>query len=243
MTLLGDSLLQRGSGHYVLPSGTNWDPRAEVCGDGDDNDGDGRVDCADDDCLHRLPCRPERKNSVTVFLDEGGEFSARAVKALEEIVEHTNRAGSGFEVVIRQVGKKQKGAWSPLRGGEVARDVKRQLCMQENDWSPQDLLHFMTCRAKQDRDRWTECVAHEDEAQLESVVQCANGDQGTTLMNNSFEESAAAFVQQTPYVLVNNRYPIESYSPDSIATEVCLRNPGNTLCSFRPKSDLPKQAE
>ncbi len=69
--------------YYVLASGGKFDPKAEICDNGKDDNGDGLVDCSDPTCKKNWRCMEKReKPDVDVFVMSHCPFGTQIEKGL-----------------------------------------------------------------------------------------------------------------------------------------------------------------
>ncbi|MCH2110886.1 MAG: hypothetical protein MK135_16330, partial [Polyangiaceae bacterium] len=227
---------QLADGRYVVSLG-EWDPRAEVCGNGADDDDDAKVDCDDEDCIGRRQCLRETPNTLTVFLDEGGAFSDRAYEALELLGRNLADNKHSVKLELVQTGRVTKDGWFPARGKEVEPAVVAQLCLQEatDGWLA---AQFGMCQASGGKVQG--CLRRSLQgaranvgllqSQLDQISECVRGEPGKALAKLGYARASALPVKQTPHVLINNTLETTSYSPENLREKFCMKNPENTAC-------------
>ena len=69
-------------GDYLdLMIGSNFDPSAEICDNGEDDTGNGLIDCEDPACSETFTCRELKENHLAVFIMSDCPYGKEAIKA------------------------------------------------------------------------------------------------------------------------------------------------------------------
>jgi hypothetical protein len=201
-----------------------WDPTAEICDNEADDDGDGQVDCRDDQCSAQMVCRPEKARALTAFVMSQCPYGVQVLNAMEEVLKNFNRDRTKIDFRIGFVGQVgPEGELTTMHGeGELAEDL-REICAQQHYPQNYAFMDYVLCRNKNIRATdWQECVS--GPMKVDVIQTCSEGDEGRNLLRASFEEAKALGFTGSPSWLLNNRYELNGRDPEGIKTEFCARN-------------------
>jgi protein-disulfide isomerase len=212
--------------YYELRLGGSWDPTAEICDNGSDDDGDGQVDCADDGCQASMNCRPLKAKTLDLFVMSQCPYGAKALIALDEVVEHF---GKELALDVHFIGGDQGGKLTSLHGQtEVDEDV-RERCAIEHYAKNNKYVKYLACRSKDYRNAdWQSCA---NEAGLDTGViqRCFDGE-GKKLVAESFALSDSLKIGASPTFLANNRRQFNAITAPDIQRQICTDNPDMAGC-------------
>lgn len=217
----------------LVPSGADfvlllgrWDPTAELCENGVDDDADRRIDCRDPDCAETRVCRPLKRRRLELFTMSQCPFGAQVVEALPTVVEHFGRQRSKLELKIHYVGSiSEEGALEAMHGPSEVEENLRQVCVQHHYQKGYAFVDYLACRARSlTSDDWEPCVTAPLE--IAKIKRCVEGQQGQRLLRKSYEHAEALGIGGSPSWFVNNRYEMEGRSARTIVGGFCERNPG-----------------
>src|SRR5262249_8558215 len=65
--------------YRALAVGGSFDPTAEICDNGIDDDGNGKTDCDDPGCASTMVCRPELKKTLDLFVMSHCPYGTKAI--------------------------------------------------------------------------------------------------------------------------------------------------------------------
>jgi hypothetical protein len=103
-------------------------------------------------------------------------------------------------------------------------------CGQANGLAGADLLTYALCRHQRPTDpNWQGCLPAEIDR--EAVQTCVDGEQGMTLLRDALDASEQLAIERAPYLLINNRYPLDRHAPDVIVAALCQRNRERSGCA------------
>lgn len=240
-----------GANEFVYPLGRDWDPAAEICDDGADNTGDGKVDCDDDTCKGKKVCREEIKNKVSVFVMSQCPYGVRTVDAMEEVVKNFGKDRKKMDFSIEFIGKDVEGKLNSMHGqGEVDENL-RQICAQKYYGKDYKFMEYVLCRNKAYQEtrgkeptgtEWTACAKNGIKADV--IKKCAEGDEGKQLLSASFKLADDLGITGSPGWLLNNKFDMRGRTSEAIKTEFCAKNEGlaecaNTLSSGEGEAPVP----
>lgn len=222
----------RDCGPYkLLQDGGKFDPLAEICDNGVDDDDNGRVDCDDPGCGGKLPCRPAIPRRLDLFLRSRCPFSIRAETAMVEVLRHFGRDPGRIDFRIHFIAEEgPDGTFTSLNGPREVDEDLRQVCAIRHGGTRYRWFDYIRCRnADIDAPDWKRCVTRAG-IDARKVEGCATGREGRQLLRASLQEALDAGIGASPSWLANNRFRFSGIDPDSILRSYCLRNPGTPGC-------------
>jgi 2-hydroxychromene-2-carboxylate isomerase len=204
----------------VTPS--RFDPTAEICDNGADDDGNGKADCVDPACATRPVCRPEAKGRLDLFVMSQCPFAVRAESSLREVLA---ALGDRMDLRIHFIVAASAKGFESLHGeAEVAEDL-RQICAAKLHGRERKYLEYVECRNRDVASSdWKPCAKGGIDARR--IERCAKGKEGAALLKADAALAAELDVQGSPTWLVNNRWTFHALSARDIQKGFCDRNPG-----------------
>jgi hypothetical protein len=226
--------------HRSLQVGATWDPTAEICDNGVDDNGDGKVDCADATCKARLACRPEEKTRLDLFVMSQCPHGMRALDAMNEVLPALQPGGIRFAVHFI-VGISPDGALQSTKGpAEIDEDL-REICAIKHYPARHKFMDYIWCRNRNLQDgNWQSCTGANGIAP-QVIAACATGPEGKALLAADAKLADALKIDASPTFLVNNRTIAQGLDPESIKTAYCARNQ-NPGCDKKLTSAAPPAA-
>jgi hypothetical protein len=201
-----------------------WDPTAEICDNGVDDDDDGRADCRDPECREAMDCRPLKRRRIDLFVMGRCPYGAKVLDAMTKVVAHFRRQRRKVDFRVQFVGRvSSSGTLTSMRGqGEVDDDL-RMICAQRYYGASYEFLDFITCRQENlGAPTWEQCV--QSPMKVDVILRCAEGDEGRRLLRQSFELAEKLGFKASPTTLVNNRHRINDRQPQAIVDAFCAHN-------------------
>lgn len=224
-----DQLKTHGN-YQVLALGSKFDPTAEICDNGIDDNRDGKADCRDPGCKNSVSCRPEKVGELWLFLMSQCPFAARAVEALPEVMKATGIKEVRFHFVVGV----QNGQLESLHGLEELAEDRRMACVQKI--APAKTLAYVGCRMRNSRDPGWEPCATEAGLNPATVKSCADGVEGERLLHEDAKLGAQLGIQASPTWFANNRYPFNGIQAQDVIAKYCAHNEKRAACrAFVPK--------
>lgn len=215
------------AGNYLsLRIGASFDPKAEICDNGIDDNANGIVDCADPECQDSLLCRPEKNASLMVFIMSDCPYGKKAVEALKELVGNFNNT---FSYEVHYIASENNGTFSSLHGAyEAAEDVV-QLCVKK--YSPNQWLDYINCRSIQgiSGNDWHTC-ANQTNVDIAKVETCASGEEGKELLRQDIKIAQSLNIGASPTWIANNKYQFGGIDAETVKTQFCQYNSGLAGC-------------
>lgn len=238
-TQIGDFIVPAGDWR-ILSVDAPFDPTAEICDNGHDDNGDGMVDCADETCVGRLVCRTPTPGTLDLFIMSQCPYGTRAVDAMREVLAAFGRSMQfRIHYIVDEV---EPGEFVSLHGpGEVAEDI-RQLCAMRNYAREHRYLDFLWCRNADPDGDWRDCAKGPIKASV--IEKCVLGGEGRRLLSASAKVGNDLGVNGSPTWLVNNHSVFSGLSPEAIRAGFCAANPGVSGCekTLSEDTDVPAGA-
>lgn len=221
-----------GSENFFYPLGAEWDPTQEICDDNVDNDENGKVDCEDDFCEGNRECRDEIENSLVMFGMSHCSYSIRAAASVDEVLKCFGNDRKKIDFSIAFVGTVKDGDFKSLHGDQEVREELRQVCAQKHYAKMYKFMEYFLCRGEmllknkgmESREAdWTHCA--ENGINVDVIRKCAEGKEGKTLLEASYEEAKKLQMSGAPRWLFNNKIEIVPKSAEAIKSLFCESNP------------------
>ena len=214
--------------YFFIPSniaGSTFNPTAEVCDNGIDDDNNELIDCADDYCKSTIECREEKENHLQVFIMSDCPYGRQAVGALKEVKD--NFKDLDFEV--HYIAGETPDGFRSLHGQYEVDENIVQLCVKENN--PEQWFDYLYCRSTKGVNGidWKGC-AKEVNVDIDKVNTCATGSRGTQLLSEDIKIANSLGIGASPTWLANNRYQFGGISADGVKQNFCQYNVGLVGC-------------
>lgn len=229
-------------GLLVLATESSFDPDAEICDNGVDDDGNTMTDCADSACAQKLICRDEIRGRLDLFAMSQCPYGAMAFLSMPEVLKAFGK-DVDFSVHFL-VTETFPGQFQSLHGPfEVAEDF-RQACAQKYYKKDNKFMDYFVCRAQDyESTDWQKCAVNGiDPAVLKS---CSEGDEGRALLSADAKLSEALGINASPTWVANNRNEFSGISPVEVQAGFCGSNQGLKGCETpltTGDSDVPAGA-
>ena len=213
--------------YRMLAVDTGFDPTAEVCDNGRDDDANGQVDCADAGCKASLGCRPEAKGRLDVFVMSQCPFGVQALDSMKEVLK---AFGPRMDFRVHFLGSEpEPGRFESLHGQAEVEEDLRQICAMKHAAKGNAWLDYVWCRnpdvASPD---WKGCA--KGAVKAAAVQKCATGEEGRRLLSKDLALGEELGINASPTWLVNNRFPGSALSADDIRALFCAHNEGVQGC-------------
>lgn len=218
-------LIEAGE-YQSLRIGASFDPAAEICDNEIDDDADGQVDCADDQCASQLICREEIENNLQVFIMSDCPYGREAVKALKEVKD--NFEGS-MDFEIHYIASETAEGFSSLHGQYELDENIVQLCALEH--SPDEWFDYVHCRSTNGVRGvdWKTC-GEESGIDVDAVEECFLSDEGAELLREDIQIAQGLGVSASPTWLANNKYKFSGIAAEPVKQSFCQYNEDTPGC-------------
>ena len=210
-----------------------FDPTAEICDNGKDDTGDGKVDCADRACEQSLICREEQPRRLDLFVMSQCPHGVKALDAMKEVLAHFK---GRLEFHVHYIAEQKKeGGFSALHGQPEVEENIRQLCARKLYGRGRHYMKYIWCRNKEIRsNHWRRCAKAGMSARRMSL--CVKR-QGEKLLAKDLLLAKALEVRASPTWLANNRYKFSGITAEAIRRNICKHNPGMAGCDASLSDD------
>jgi predicted DsbA family dithiol-disulfide isomerase len=213
--------------YHQLMIGAKFDPTAEICDNGKDDNGDGKVDCADPQCKEQLICRGETKKRLDVFVMSQCPYGVRALDALKEVLK--NFQGQGVSFGLHYIATATPAGIRSLHGQpEVDEDI-RGVCAMKHYGANLKYMDYIWCRNPNIADPdWKPCAKNGIDAKV--IETCATGPEGKKLLEENIKLAEALGVDASPSWMANNKFPFSGIDAETVKKQLCQRNAGLKGC-------------
>ena len=232
--------LQPAGKYRKLRIGARFDPTAEICDNGKDDTGNGKVDCEDPTCKDKLVCRKEEPKRLDLFVMSHCPYGIKAMNAMKEVLENFK---DQIQFHLHFIGNKgPNGKLSSMHGQKEVDDDLREVCAIKHYPKNYKFMDFIWCRneqikqRKQGKDVWKECAKDGIDASV--IEKCATGEEGKKLLADSFEFSRSLGIGASPTWLANNRYKFSGLDAETVRRNLCQHNKGMKNCDKKLSSKV-----
>jgi len=247
-------------GKVVLKPGRIFHPLKETCGNGEDDNGDGKADCEDAACTESLGCRVEIPASLDLFVMSLCPFGREAEGAVAKVLEHFKKALAfnlhfivdvytaeefeGLPPAFKEGCKTMSdgNVYCALHGEEELAENIVQACARQHGGAKNAAMGFILCRNEDISNPDWEGCAEENGLDVTTLRTCAEGDEGLALIRKDAELAAGMSISASPTFIVNNtlKAEVDDLAMEDIASEICEHNAKLKACK---KLDLGKKPE
>lgn len=223
--------IQKVDDKLFLRVGAKFDPTKEICDNGIDDTGNGKVDCEDDDCKNELICRKEAKKKVDLFVMSQCPYGVMALDAMEEVLQIFKEDKLDFNInfIANEV---EPGKFTALHGQPEVDENIRELCAIKH--FPKNYMDYILCRNKNIRSNdWKPCAKGKIK---ESVIEkCFTGGEGTKLFSENIKIGNSMGIGGSPTWIFNNKHKAGGVSAADIHRNICQHNPELKGCKKEVK--------
>lgn len=218
---------------------TKFDPRAEICDNGLDDTGNGKVDCDDLACKGNVVCRDDKPRRLEVFVMSQCPYGTRALDSVEELLDAFERK---IDFRVHYIASEKNGKFKSLHGQDEVDENIRELCAIKHYPKGYRYMKYIWCRNRKIKDKnWKACTGANG-IKAEVIEKCASGEEGKELLGNDIKLAKSLGVTASPMWLANNRFLFHGIAPESIKQEFCKRNKGLKGCEKKLSSASPVPA-
>ena len=208
----------------VFKGRAKFDPKAEICDNGADDTGNGKVDCDDDTCKNNLLCREEAAGKLELFVMSQCPFGLKAFTAMKEVLP---AFGADLKFEVHFIGDEQNGQLTAMHGqGEVDENI-RELCALKK--APKKAMEYIWCRNENIRDNnYLPCA---EKAGITDVVKaCFEGDEGKKLLSDDYKVAKGLGIGGSPTWIANGRHQFSGIDAATVQRNICQHNSGLAGC-------------
>ncbi|MBD3388780.1 MAG: hypothetical protein GF416_06905 [Candidatus Altiarchaeales archaeon] len=230
------------AGNYLsLRIGAQFDPAAEICDNGKDDTGNGKVDCEDETCAVKLVCREEKDGKLDVFVMSQCPYGTRALDAMKEVLEAFPEMD--FDIHYIASYDESSGTFNALHGQPEVDENIRQLCVMKYYPDDYEYMEYIWCRNPDITSTDWEGCATDNGMDAEKIKECAEGEEGKQLLIESIKLPNELGIGASPTWLANNRYDFGGITPEAVRQKYCQYNEGLDGCegtaALSNEADVP----
>ncbi len=223
--------------YQSLNIGAKFDPTAEICDNGIDDDGNGKIDCADPACKDTMVCRPEKAKSLDLFVMSQCPYGAKAVQAMKEVLA---TFPNDLKLGVHYIGNEQGAELASMHGSaEVEEDI-RQACVVKYYAKSHKFMDYLACRAADYKSPLWETCTGGNGIDAAVVRKCVERE-GKDLLKADFRFSTSLGMDASPTFLANNKYTFGGIDAETIKQNFCKYNAGLAGCSKTLSQDKQVQ--
>jgi predicted DsbA family dithiol-disulfide isomerase len=228
--------MRKVSDNYLMEVG-DFDPKAEICDNGKDDNNDGKVDCADPTCSDTLTCRKEEKGKLELFIMSQCPYGVRALNSMQEVLGAIPKDKVSFSVHFI-ADEAEAGKFKSLHGdAEVEEDI-RQLCAAKYFGKGYKFMDYVLCRNKNIRDaNWESCASKETGVDAAVIKRCVTSGEGTRLMTEDIKLSKKLKIGASPTWIANGKNQFSGIAANDIKSNFCKFNNGMAGCDKQLSQD------
>jgi hypothetical protein len=225
------------AGDYLsLRIGADFDPEAEICDNGIDDTGNGKIDCKDPGCEGSLVCREEKSKDLQVFVMSQCPYGTKALDAMKEVLEAFKDDSIKFNVHYI-ASENEDGSFNSLHGqAEVDEDL-RQVCAKKYYEADNKYMDYIWCRNPDITSSDWEGCAKDNGMSATKIKACAEGDEGPELLAEDIRIAQELGISASPTWLANNKYTFSGIDAEKVKTEFCNYNEDLAGCGAELSSD------
>jgi hypothetical protein len=220
-----------------LQTGASFDPRAEICDNGQDDTGNGLIDCRDPSCTGKVLCRQEIPERLDLFVMSMCPFGTMAMDSMSEVLDAFDRR---IDFRIHYIADETDRGFRSLHGQpEVDEDI-RELCAIKHFPKEYQYMEYIWCRNRQIKDKnWKACTGNKgiDAGVLQG---CFAGEEGKALLSSDLKLAKQLGVGASPTWLANNRFLFHGIAPETVKQNFCRHNPTLKGCERKLSTTTPK---
>jgi len=223
----------------VLKYPASFDPLAEICDNGKDDTGNGKVDCDDPTCKGTVICRKDEPKRLEVFTMSQCPFGTKALDSMEEVL---NAFEDRIDFRVHYIASKRGDGFKSLHGQDEVDEDIRELCAIKHYPKNHKYMRYIWCRNRKIKDKnWKACTGGNG-IEAEVIEKCFKGKEGKKLLAEDIKLAKELGVTASPTWLANNRFLYHAIAPESIKAEFCKHNKGLKGCEKRLSTESPVPA-
>ena len=209
-----------GEKYQTLAVGAKFDPTAEICDNGADDTGDGKIDCDDPTCKENMLCRKEIKKRLDVFVMSQCPYGVKALNAMEEILKVFK---GEIDFHVNYIAQEEGEGFKSLHGQPEVDENIRELCAIKSYSKDHKYMDYVLCRNKDIRStEWEKCAVNGIKADV--IKKCFEGAEGKKLLKENIKPANGMGIGASPTWLANNKYKFSGIDAKSIQTNFCEHN-------------------
>lgn len=200
---------------YNLAIGAIHDPTKEMCDNGEDDTGNGLVDCADSDCADAFECREEEPGRLDLFVMSLCPYGTQAMNSMQEVLDNF---GEKLDFNLNFIANQNSdGSFEALHGQPEVDENIRELCAAK--YYPNEYMEYVWCRNADIGGDWRACAAD-----FPAIEPCSEADEGQRLHAQNIILGNQLGIGASPTWLVNNKYIFSGIDAETVRENFCRYN-------------------
>jgi len=221
----------------LLRTDASFNPRAEICDNGEDDTGNGLVDCEDPACTGQVVCREEIPKRLDLFVMSMCPYGVMAMDSMSEVLEAFDRK---IDFHIHYIADETEGGFRSLHGQAEVDENIRELCAAEHFSKDYQYMEYVWCRNRKIADEdWRSCTGQKG-IEAGSLEKCFAGEEGGSLLRDDLLLAKRLGITGSPTWLANNRFLFHGIAPEAVKQNFCTHNPGLAGCEKKLSTKTPK---
>ena len=226
-------------GDYLsFRSGAKFDPTKEICDNGIDDTGNGKIDCDDPDCKNNMICRKEIANKLDVFVMSQCPYGVRALDAMKEVLDNFE---SKIDFDVHFVGNIQGGKPTSMHGQPEVDENIREICAIKYYSKKYKYMDYILCRNKNIRSAdWQACTG-DNGISTAKIEKCFSSGEGEKLLLEDLEIALGLGFGASPTWLASNKFKFSGADAETIKKKMCQHNKGLPNCDKKLSGPPPRK--
>lgn len=216
-----------GSNYYSLRIGANFNPSAEICDNGIDDDNDGLIDCNDQGCNKTLLCRKEIPKRLDLFVMSQCPYGVMAMNSMKEVLENFK---DDIDFRIHYIAMETDGGFRSLHGQPEVDENIRELCAMKYYPDNYKYMDYIWCRNKNIQSSSWESCAKESGMDAGKIKRCFEGTEGKKLLSEDIKLANELDIGASPTWIANNKNKFSGIDAETIKINYCKSNPNLAGC-------------
>jgi len=247
----------------VFQGRARFDPAREVCDNGEDDTGNGQVDCADLTCKDTLECRSLSAGRLELYVVSQDPFGIKALDAMKPLLQ---AFGEELHFELHFIGEEKDGQLVSRHGEAEVQENLRHLCALAKS-QPAQAMKFIWCRNKTlieeagaarkivrmdagpertaaekaateaVEQNWRAC-AKETSVDAEMVAACLAGE-ARGLLAADYKIAAGLEIKASPTWVLNGQVKFSGIAAKDVRDKICEHNPEFAGCTRELDTKIP----
>ena len=210
----------------------------EKCENGKDDTGNGLVDCADPDCTNDLVCRKAKDKKLDVFVMSMCPYGLKALNAMDEVLKNFENK---IDFDVHFIATAQGDGFKALHGQPEVDENIRELCAIKYYGKDYKYMDYVLCRNKNIKStEWQACTGNNG-IDTATIDKCFNGGEGKKLLRADIEIANGMGIGASPTWLANNKYKFSGIDAETIKTHLCKHNKDLPNCDKKLSGPPPRK--
>ncbi len=194
-------------------------PCMEICDNKIDDNKSGKIDCDEPDCKYAFACRKEVPNTLELFVMSMCPYGTKAFDAMGEVLKNFNNK---IDFKVHYIVDKVGAGFNSLNGQPEVQENMRQLCAIKHYGKDYKYMDFILCRNPQIRNpNWQPCAKDGIDAAV--IEKCVN-EEGVKLLEEAMVAPKYGRIGGSPTWIANGVHRFSGIDAETVKTEFCKHN-------------------